>query len=121
MILWRWKPNIGRQQQIRILADPIEFHQPQCSNRVPEVYYDAEVRFTLNTIFWRQESNRSRQPQFRILTDHFEFHQAQCSDLMQFKTKHYSSFQAFAVLSPKMAKHDATKTQSSQKFLNRFL
>ena len=80
MILWRQEPNRSHQRQIRILADPFEFHQTQCFDRVSDVDYDTDVRSTLHTIRWRQEPNRVRQRQILILMDPLEFHQIQCSD-----------------------------------------
>ena len=70
----------GHQRQIRIWADPFEFHQNQCSDRVSDVDYDGEVRCTLHTIIWRRELNRGRRRQIRILVDPFEFNQTQCPD-----------------------------------------
>ena len=67
----------GSRRQIRILADPFEFHQTQRSDRVLGVDYDSEVRSTLHRILWRQEPNRGY---IRILVDPFEFHQTQCSN-----------------------------------------
>ena len=66
------------QRQIRISADPFEFHQTHHSGEVSAVDYDAKVRLTLHTILWRQKPNGSRQRQIRILADPFELHQNQC-------------------------------------------
>ena len=64
------------------LADPFEFHQTQCSDKVPDVEYDAEVHLTLHAILWRQELDRVSQRQIRILADPFAFHQTQGSNIV---------------------------------------
>ena len=62
------------------MADAFEIRQTQCSDRVSDVDYDAEVRSALHTMLWRQELNRDRQRQIRIMADPFEFHEIHCSD-----------------------------------------
>ena len=48
-ILWHQVPNSGSQRQIRILADPFEFHRTQYSDRVSDVDYcrvaECECRY----------------------------------------------------------------------------
>ena len=80
MILWRQEPNKDRQRQIRILADPFEFDQTRCSDKVSDVDYDDNVRSTLHMILWRQEQYKDRQRRIRILANPFEFDQTRCSD-----------------------------------------
>ena len=53
MIRLRQEPNRSRLRQIRILADPFELHQTQCSDRVSDVDYDTDVRSTIHTTLWR--------------------------------------------------------------------
>ena len=76
-MLWRQEPNRGCQRQIRILADPFEFHETLRSGRVSDVDYDAEDRSTPYWTLWRQELNRCSERQIQIWADPFEFHQTQ--------------------------------------------